>query len=127
MNVEFPMVWRNKRGYLEVVFKDRTEQFEKQDTYTGDNRLPNPPKTIVNHDTEQYYKNNGFKLIRHKSDEYKELPAVYYFPREYIEIVYSNRVETYRKKNTVDMLTEFDNVEDVVSYYRGNGFRQVAP
>ena len=127
MNVDFPMVWRNKRGYLEVVFRDRTEHFEKQDTYTGDSRLPEPPEVIINFETKQYYENNGFKLLRSKGDEYKELPAVYYFPREYIEIVYKNRVESYKRKNTVDILSQLDSLEDVINYYRGNGFRKVAP
>lgn len=144
MSQEFPQVWKNEGdpNYVEVVWKSQTDVFKKVDHVGGEDHILDEDFLLqgdaqkiaegkrIYAATEDRELSTGAKVSGSDRSEHAATPKVIYndFRNQpnLLTIVYKDYTEDYRlqetHRNSGHMLNE---IEDLESYYRGNGFHRV--
>jgi len=131
---DLPHVWRNsERDNITVVYKDKTISYNMVEKDTGEDRMPEMiNKSYIGYGPGgiDYY--SGWDIIAQKDrDNENRVPTVFR-TGEYVEAVYGNRTEIYREnrvysKGSEGRIYEEMGDDEYETYYRGAGFRRVAP
>lgn len=146
---KLPIVWKNPEvDNLTVVYRNQTASYELVDRIHGE-ELPPSHGRIPSTELFKWYQGNGFSFVKASGDHDLQtgqkvdifttdntdarFPVVFRNKKQgIIEIVYRDRVEVYREKDSYGVgsqgrLYEEQSKSDFESFYRGNGFREVAP
>jgi len=144
-----PIVWKNPEvDNLTAVYRNQTVSYEIVERIHGE-ELPPGHGSIPTTELFKWYQGNGFSFVKSSGDHNLKMgqkvdifttddtgarfPVVFRNKEQgIIEIVYRDRVEVYRKKDSYDVgsqgrLYEEQSKSDFDSFYRGNGFQEVAP
>lgn len=129
---DLPRVWRN--GDLEnltVVYEECTVSYELVEKDAGEDRMPkltNNRYIGYGADGIKYYK--GWNKIAEKDPENENRLPLAFQTNEYVEVVYHNRTEIYKEKKVYPKGSEgriWEELDNPENFYRGDGFREVAP
>lgn len=128
---KLPHVWRSaKADSIVVVYPNKTEQYKMVEKDKGEDRMPKPLNSrYAGQEVMGYY--TGWTQLAHGKKRETKLPVA--FKRnDIVELVYKGRTEIYRKSNTYakgsnGRIYDEMNDEEYEKYYRGNGYRRVAP
>ena len=134
--MNFPRVFRNAdKDILTVVGEEETESFKLVEKDSGEDRMPkllNSRYIKRGMDGIDYY--NGWKqIVQGDSEKQTRLPVGFRTKNGsevYVELVYHNRTEIYKRKKNYPKSSEgriWEELDDPESYYKNNGFREVAP
>lgn len=132
----FPRLFRNAEiENLTVVGEEETQSFELVEKDTGEDRMPKLTNSrYMKHgmDGIDYY--NGWEQIAQGDPDRKTRLPTAFRTRQgsevYVEVVYHNRTEIYKRKKIYPKASEgriWEELDDPEGYYKNNGFREVAP